>query len=489
MTSIDRELRAPSVPGSLSGQSRAEWQKRYSHRLVVSDTLVVVLSVTFAHFGRFGADTDSGYLPVTVGLIVAWLIALAAFRSRSPRIVGSGPDEYRLVLTTSFRLFGLLAIGSLLFQMDVARGYLAIAFPLGTVGLLVTRRAWRKRLAHERARGMSTTSLLVVGSPSAATGLIRSLERDRTSGYRVLGYCAPDAAGAPEFLTVQGRSVPLLGDEDSVLDAVRACGADTVAVTATEHLGPVGIRKLLWALEPHDIDLVVAPGVMDISGSRLVMRPAADIPLITVEKPQYDGAAKFTKNAFDVVFALTALVVAAPVMLAIAVAVKCTSPGPVFHRSERMGLDGTPFEMIKFRSMVVDAEAHLEALLGRNDSDGGVLFKMKDDPRVTRVGKIIRRLSLDELPQFFNVLKRDMSVVGPRPPLRREVDGYDIDVRRRLLVKPGVTGLWQVSGRSDLSWEESVRLDLSYVENWSMSQDLVIIARTVRAVTRREGAY
>ncbi|WP_089249945.1 sugar transferase [Rhodococcoides kyotonense] len=489
LTSIDRELRAPSVPGSLRGQSRAEWQRRYSRRLVVSDTIVVVASVAAAHFVRFGADTDSSYVPVTVGLIAGWLIALAAFRSRSTRIVGAGPDEYRLVLTTSFRLFGLLAIGSLLLQMDVARGYLAIAFPLGTLGLLVTRRAWRKHLVRERGRGLSTSSLLVVGSPDAAAGMIRSLERDRRSGYRVVGYCAPNTATAPEFLTVHGRSIPLLGDENTVLDAVRASGADTVAVTATEHLGPVGIRKMLWALEPHDVDLVVAPGVMDVAGSRLVMRPAADIPLINVEKPQYDGAAKFTKSAFDILFALGALVVAAPVMLVIAVAVKCTSPGPVFHRSERMGLDGKPFEMIKFRSMVVDAESHLEALLSQNDSDGGVLFKMKDDPRVTRVGRVIRRLSLDELPQFLNVLKRDMSVVGPRPPLRREVDGYDIDVRRRLLVKPGVTGLWQVSGRSDLSWEESVRLDLSYVENWSMSQDLLIIARTVRAVTRSEGAY
>ncbi|WP_072803663.1 sugar transferase [Rhodococcoides yunnanense] len=489
MTSIDRELRAPSVPGSLRGRSRTAWQNHYSRRLAVSDTLVVTASLLAAHFIRFGATADTGYLPVTAALVLGWLGALVVFRSRSPRVVGAGPEEYRLVLSASFRLFGLLAFGSLLLQMPVARGYLAIAFPLGTIGLLVTRRAWRKHLVRERRRGRSVTSVLVVGSTDAAVGLIGSLERDRRAGYHVVGICTHDASGTDDFVTVSGRSVPILGDENSVLDAVHISGADTVAVTATEHLGPVGLRKLLWALEPHDVDLVVAPGVVDTAASRLVLRPAADLPLITVEKPQYDGASKFAKSAFDVVFALGALLLMAPVIAVIAVAVKCTSKGPVFHRSERVGLDGVPFEMIKFRSMVVDAEVHLEALLSQNDSDGGVLFKMRDDPRVTTVGKIIRRLSLDELPQFLNVLKRQMSVVGPRPPLRREVDTYDTDVRRRLLVKPGITGLWQVSGRSDLSWEESVRLDLSYVENWSMSQDLLIIARTIRAVTTSEGAY
>ena len=169
-------------------------------------------------------------------------------------------------------------------------------------------------------------------------------------------------------------------------------------------------------------------------------------------------------------------------------AIKLTSRGPVFYAAERIGIDGRPFSMLKFRSMVVDADKHLDELLAANESDG-VLFKIRNDPRVTPVGRILRRFSIDELPQFINVLKREMSVVGPRPPLRREVEAYDCDVLRRLLVKPGITGLWQVSGRADLSWNQAVRLDLSYVDNWSMTSDLLIIAKTVGAVLRRSGAY
>jgi lipopolysaccharide/colanic/teichoic acid biosynthesis glycosyltransferase len=172
-----------------------------------------------------------------------------------------------------------------------------------------------------------------------------------------------------------------------------------------------------------------------------------------------------------------------------ALAVKLTSRGPVFYRSERIGLDGKPFQMIKFRTMIDGADKQVGALEALNESAGGVLFKIREDPRVTRVGRVLRRYSIDELPQFFNVLRRDMSVVGPRPPLRREVDTYDYQVRRRLLVLPGITGLWQVSGRADLPWEESVRLDLRYVENWSLAMDLMILWRTVFAVLKREGAY
>ena len=219
------------------------------------------------------------------------------------------------------------------------------------------------------------------------------------------------------------------------------------------------------------------------------MRPVAGLPLIHVEKPQYNGASRFGKTAFDLVFACAALLAVLPLFLVVAVLIKVTSRGPVFYRSERMGLDGTPFQMIKFRSMVQDADARIEDLLALNDSDGGVLFKMREDPRVTAVGRVLRRLSIDELPQLFNVLRREMSIVGPRPPLRREVETYDGDVRRRLLVKPGLTGLWQVSGRSDLSWEEAVRLDLSYVENWSMTGDMLIVLKTIKAVASSDGAY
>lgn len=245
----------------------------------------------------------------------------------------------------------------------------------------------------------------------------------------------------------------------------------------------------MWQLETMDIDLVVSPGVMDVANARLALRPYAGFPLLHVEKPQYEETNRFQKRAFDFCFALAAIVVTFPVMLVCAVAIRLTSKGPVFYRAERIGLDGKPFTMLKFRTMVDGADQQVEDLLARNDSAGGVLFKMREDPRITRVGKVLRKLSIDELPQFINVLKQDMSVVGPRPPLRREVDTYDVEARRRLLVKPGVTGLWQVSGRSDLSWEDSVRLDLSYVDNWSMAGDLMIVAKTIKVVLVGDGAY
>jgi exopolysaccharide biosynthesis polyprenyl glycosylphosphotransferase len=237
-----------------------------------------------------------------------------------------------------------------------------------------------------------------------------------------------------------------------------------------------------------NVELVVSPGVMDVARSRLVMRPIAGLPLLYIDKPQYQGAKRLQKRVFDFCFALAALTASLPILLIAALAIKATSKGPVFYASERIGIDGQPFSMLKFRTMVENAEEELANLLSANESDG-LLFKIQNDPRITPVGQVLRRFSIDELPQFINVLRREMSVVGPRPPLRREVELYDDDVQRRLLVKPGVTGLWQVSGRSDLPWDKAVRLDLSYVDNWSMVGDILIIAKTLRAVLERRGAY
>jgi exopolysaccharide biosynthesis polyprenyl glycosylphosphotransferase len=284
-------------------------------------------------------------------------------------------------------------------------------------------------------------------------------------------------------------TLPVLGDENTVHDAILKTNADTVALTTTDHLGPDGVRELSWDLHKLGVDLIVTPGVVDVAGPRLTIRPVAGLPLIHVEKPQYSGTKKVQKLAFDYFVSISVLLCALPMMISAAIAIKLTSRGPVFYRSERIGLDGNPFPMIKFRTMVDGADAQVGTLAHNNESVGGVLFKIKDDPRVTTVGKLLRKYSIDELPQFINVLRREMSVVGPRPPLRREVDTYNDQVKRRLLVLPGITGLWQVSGRSDLSWEDSVRLDVSYVENWSLTNDLIIALKTIRTVATGAGAY
>jgi exopolysaccharide biosynthesis polyprenyl glycosylphosphotransferase len=337
--------------------------------------------------------------------------------------------------------------------------------------------------------GNYQTAILVVGEREAAAHFAEELMRERMSGYQITGLSIP-GYGPPrgECATIKDRRVPILGDERHVLSAITACGADTVAIAGTEHFGFKGIRRLIWDLEPKGVDLMVSTGVMDVALSRLVMRPSAGLPVLHIEKPQYQGAKKFQKRIFDIWFAVTALSISMPILLMAGIAIKLTSKGPVFYSAERIGIDGRPFSMLKFRTMIQDADQHLDSLLKANESDG-LLFKIRDDPRITSIGRLLRRFSIDELPQFINVLRGEMSVVGPRPPLRREVDSYDCDVFRRLLVKPGITGLWQVSGRSDLAWDESVRLDLAYVDNWSMVSDLLIIAKTVVAVLRHEGAY
>ncbi|MGC0365733.1 exopolysaccharide biosynthesis polyprenyl glycosylphosphotransferase [Rhodococcus sp. 27YEA15] len=482
----------------LSAPSRREWESWYRSRLRLGDTLIVVTSVFLAQVLRFGgSDTvistagpeQLTYTVLSATLAVGWLASLGIFNTRSIRVIGSGPEEYRRIFAATVRLFGLIAIVSLLFQLDIARLYLAFAFPVGLIGLTASRWIWRKVIYRKRSSGSFQTSVLVVGNRLAVLGLARTLEQGASDGYRVVGVCMPGPAGRTEAaVVVGGREIPVLGNEHDVTRALELVGADTVAVTATEHLGYAGMRELAWELESKDVDLVVAPGILDVSEPRLSMRPVAGLPLIHVGRPRYHGATRRAKRAFDVVFAGAILILISPVLIATAIAVKVSSPGPVFYKSERMGQDGVPFSMLKFRSMVADADKQVGTLMKDNDG-AGVLFKMREDPRVTTVGRIIRKYSIDELPQFVNVLRREMSVVGPRPPLRREVEAYDGTVKRRLLVKPGITGLWQVSGRSDLSWEETVRLDLSYVENWSMTGDLLIVAKTLKAVVASDGAY
>jgi len=454
--------------------------------------------VAAAQILRFGNVTSGSltagyasvaYSAVSVLIVFAWALVLAIHHTRAQQVIGAGPEEFRRVWTATLWVFGVIAVISTLFKLEIARGYLAVAFPLGLFALSVNRHLARRYVAAQRRRGRFTTAVLAVGEPRSVKALAQSLAQHPADGYTVVGVCTP---GVPqrENIVVSGLGpLPVFPYQADIRHAIAASQADTVALTSAAELGPEGIRDLSWQLEKLGVDLVVSPGIVDVAGPRLTVRPVADLPLIHVDKPQYHGAKRFQKRAFDVCFSLLALLAASPIMIVAAVAVKVTSRGPVFYRSERIGLDGVPFRMIKFRTMVVDADRRLAEVADLNDSVGGVLFKIRTDPRVTRVGRLLRRYSIDELPQFINVVRGDMSVVGPRPPLRSEVETYDHRVRRRLLVRPGITGLWQVSGRSDLSWDDSVRLDLSYVENWAMLSDLAIAAKTVGAICRGSGAY
>ena len=482
-----------------AGASTAGWQSTYARWLALTDLIAIVAAVGIAQWIRFGSAPSGGalpllrnvtYLEVSAAIALGWMVALTINGARSTRVIGSGVEEYRRVWWATISVFGTVAIISMLFKLELARGYLMVALPLGVLGLLVSRWVARRVVVRLRKQhGRCITRLLVVGSPQAVRDLTLGFSREPWSGYDVVGACIPgqysrDGIGIPGFGTV-----PVLGNEESVARAVVASGSHAVAVAATEQFHGTGLRELSWELENLDVDLLVAPGVIDVAGLRLHMRPVAGLPLIHVEKPQYHGAKRFQKRAFDIAFSGLALLFGLPLLLLIALAVKLTSRGPVFYRQERIGLDGAPFEMIKFRTMVVGADAMLEEVAHLNESDSGVLFKIRKDPRVTPLGRFLRKYSLDELPQFINAFTGEMSVVGPRPPLENEVASYDDHTMRRLLVKPGITGLWQVSGRSDLSWEDSVRLDMFYVENWSIMADIVIALKTARVVFNHSGSY
>jgi exopolysaccharide biosynthesis polyprenyl glycosylphosphotransferase len=364
--------------------------------------------------------------------------------------------------------------------------------PLTLVLTLAGRYAARTYLHRSRRRGAAMTSVILVGSLASVRRLLGHIRSDASAGMLIVGVCLPAEAIGDATVEDELRrlGIRLLGDVDSVGEVAREMSVDRVAVTSSAELGPQRMRWIAWQLEETATDLLVAPGLVATTDSRLHVVPVAGVPLLHVEPPAFTGVRRVLKNAMDRVIAALILLVVAPVYVALGLAVGLTTRGPVFFVQSRVGRNGRTFRMVKFRSMYVDAEARRSELEADNQHGvDGVLFKMRDDPRVTKVGRFIRRTSLDELPQLFNVLTGSMSLVGPRPPLPSEVACYGADARRRLLVKPGITGLWQVSGRSDLSWDESVRLDLVYVENWSPALDILILLKTVVAVARGSGAY
>jgi exopolysaccharide biosynthesis polyprenyl glycosylphosphotransferase len=486
------DRRASTLAESLAPvKPKSRWQHLYSRSLIGTDTIAVVLALGLAQGIRFGGFGDKTYFWLSVTLAVAWLASLSIYRSRSERIIGAGSEEYRRVWLATISVFGYVAIISMLFKLEIARGYLMIALPVGSVFLLLLRWGARRLVVTARDKyDACITRVVVVGSSPAVRDLATALARDPKLGYRVVGACVAGPSDEKAIAVSGLPSIPILGDVTQAAVAAKLTNSHAVAITACEHLDSGRIRDLSWELEKADVDLLVAPGVVDVAGPRLHLRPVAGFPLIHVEKPQYDGAKRFQKRLFDLVFSSMVLMVGSPLLFLISIAVKLDSKGPVLYRQERVGLNGNVFHVIKFRTMVVGAEAMTQDLSKLNlVASPRDPFKFVDDPRVTVTGRFLRKYSLDELPQFINVLKHDMSVVGPRPQVRREVETYDDDTKRRLLVRPGITGLWQVSGRSDLSWEDSVRLDLFYVENWSMITDLMITLQTLKVLVRPSGGY
>ncbi|ALV44565.1 polyprenyl glycosylphosphotransferase [Arthrobacter alpinus] len=461
--------------------------------MMLADAVIVIWAVVGAHLIRFGLEDHNlpggtPYILITVFLPVAWWIMLHAWGSREPRIMGSGPDEFKRVLAASLWLFGALAIVSYAFQMDLARGYVGIAFPIGAIGLMAGRWILRQHLAVARAKGEHTFSLLLVGGPQAVGHLAESLRRSPQAGYTPIGAYLQ---GSMDRVLDGVPDLPIFGGDPTaagILDVVRNCGADAVAITAGIHLPPKTIRQLGWDLAAANIGMIVAPALTDIAGPRIHTQQVAGLPLIHVTTPKLEGGKRVAKRAFDLFGAGLLIIFLSPLFAVLAVLTKLSNPGPVFYTQERVGVRGRTFNMIKFRSMIVNADAQLAALLDAQGTADKPLFKIENDPRITPIGGFLRKYSLDELPQLFNVVLGNMSLVGPRPQRDGEVALYDDAAKRRLYVQPGMSGLWQVSGRSNLTWEESIRLDLYYVENWSLITDIAILFKTAKAVVASQGA-
>jgi exopolysaccharide biosynthesis polyprenyl glycosylphosphotransferase len=456
--------------------------RAYVRNLVIADISVAIVAAAAAVGLRFGTHPNARYLLLSLVLPVLWVLAVRAFGGYERRYVGTGSDEFRRVLNAGLCLTAALALASYAVNNELSRAYLVISMQVIVLLDLAVRLALRKRLHRQRSQGRYMSAVVAVGHEGAVGQLVRELRREPQHGLEVVAACL--AGGA----ATEVAGVPVAGNLDDAASVVRNLGAGTVAVLSCPEMDGVKLRTLAWELEKTGTDLCVAPALLDVAGPRTTVRPTAGLTLLHVDHPQLSGPRQMAKDLFDRGLAAIGLVALAPLLVAIAVAIRRCDPGPALFTQIRVGRDGEPFKIFKFRTMVADAEARLAEVRAQSDCDG-VLFKMRCDPRVTAVGARLRRWSLDELPQLFNVVRGEMSLVGPRPALPLEAAEYADHVRRRLVVKPGMTGMWQVSGRSDLSWEESVRLDLRYVENWSLALDLQILWKTFSVILRGAGAY
>ncbi len=461
------------------------WTANYRRAAAGLDVISALAAGFIAFEVRFDrqGSRPAEYLALSALLPVLWIASVALAGGYDPRFIGVGSDEFRKILNAAVSLTAGIAIASYAVKFDVARGYVVLALPILAAFDLTGRYLLRKELHKRRRRGRYMRRTVVAGHQPAVADLVTQLRRDSHHGMSVVAVCVAGPRSEDEV-----AGVPVAGGLDSVAATVTEVQADTVAVLACPEMNGRRLRELAWNLEKSSTDMCVASALLDVAGPRTTIRPVAGLPLLHVNHPELAGARQVVKGVFDRVLAGLVLILVAPLFAAIALTIKLADRGPVFFRQTRVGRDGHTFRVWKFRTMVVDAEARKAELMARNEADGA-LFKMRRDPRVTRIGTVLRRWSLDELPQLLNVLLGEMSLVGPRPALPAEAAKYGDHMRRRLAVKPGITGLWQVSGRSDLSWDEAERLDVRYVENWSLALDVQVLWKTLSAVLHGSGAY
>jgi lipopolysaccharide/colanic/teichoic acid biosynthesis glycosyltransferase len=518
-TAARRESSLADVRSALSGTHGARLVRRRERRnramLVGTDAAALLLAAGIGHTA--GADRPPPALPLA--LVPAWLLLLAARGAYNRQQVGAGTAELSRIVETSVRVALAVTVTAYLAGLDNARTTVLVTLPVGAVLLPLGRLTLRGVLARSCRHGRGGRRVLAVGTVNEIMHLLDRVQRSPGAGFRVTGACVPqyheadrrghhgrrksrtrashdqpagdrraDSDRRGDVLELQTAGVPVLGSPREVLTALSTSEADTVVVTGQGVLSRHALRRLAWQLEGTAVDLYVASALTDVALPRITLHALGGMSLLHVHAPVLGGPRLLLKSVLDRLLAMAMLVPLGPVLLVLAVLIRWDSPGPALYRQERVGLAGRTFSCLKLRTMRRGADRETLDEHGPSDANE-VLFKLRADPRVTGIGRILRRYSIDELPQLLNVLGGSMAIVGPRPPLPGEVAAYGNDVQRRLFVKPGMTGLWQVSGRSDLSWAESVRLDLYYVENWSPALDLSLLARTTAAVLRGRGAY
>jgi exopolysaccharide biosynthesis polyprenyl glycosylphosphotransferase len=454
------------------------------------DIVLIACVVTAAAIGRDRLLTSPApqlsttITAVGVPVAIGWVLLIALRGGYSQGVFGAGADEYKAIVSASLITAGCVGITSYLLKFQLSRGFFVLTFVIGLPVLALGRYVLRSSLHRARAHGSLGLRTLIVGSSDHIDAVASVLAREPWLGYHMAGALTPPNDTREE--TPGG--IPVIGNVDDAPAMVREYEAEVVFVVGGAFSHPSKMRALVWDLEPENVQVILAPGVTDVSSERIRVRPVAGLALLHLDGPRSAEALRWAKRTFDVVGSSFLLMLLSPLFLWTALKIRSHDHGPILFRQTRVGRDGQFFTCLKFRSMVVNAEQVLADLHNEVGYSEG-LFKLRDDPRITKPGAWIRRYSIDELPQLINVLRGDMSLVGPRPPLPLEVDRYTDVQSRRLRVRPGMTGLWQVSGRSDLSWSESIRLDLYYVDNWSMIQDIIILVRTVGAVLGSRGAY
>jgi exopolysaccharide biosynthesis polyprenyl glycosylphosphotransferase len=470
-----------------SGGRRPAWLVAYRALLVLIDMVSCAAAGYIAIRAwpdKAGAGlSDEALVWIAIAALpLSWVALLWMHGAYDGRCLGLGSDEFKRIVKTATTLTALVCFLAFTLKAPLSRLAVATVLPTTLLITVLARYAARKVLHVLRHRGIGMQRLLLVGTLGESLSVYRIATRNPYAGLVPVGICLTEPTREQPALPI-----PVTNGREDILARIAALGADGVAVCGSRGVDSDELRRLAWQLEGTGIDLIVAPSLTNIAGPRIHIRPVEGLPLLHVEEPTIAGLGWMVKAILDKVVSVLLLVLLAPVFLLLALFIKLSSHGPVFFRQERVGRGGETFYVWKFRSMYVDAEQRLADLLGSNETDG-LLFKMRDDPRITLVGRWMRRLSIDELPQLINVLVGEMSLVGPRPLAVRDQDVVG-DVRRRLLVRPGITGLWQVSGRSNLAWEDAVRLDLYYVDNWSLMFDAMILWKTIFVVLKREGAY